>query len=420
MRKKVLLLSQYFYPEIGSAGNRLKNIFELLDQENYDVHILTTEPTYPNKKIYQNDEFWNNERLNQKDSQIHRISVANRKYSRSIFNRLLYFLEIAFKMIMFIFKDRNKYDVIFVSSPPIFVGMVGLFAKWKYKSRMILDIRDLWPESLKGVGVLNYKFILRLFYLIEKILYKRANHIIVNSTGFVDYIVNKQGIKREKISFMPNSARLNEIATKSTNETDEFKVIYTGNLGLAQDIDILKELAKKLNDYQIKLSILGYGMKKEELRQFIKDEKLKNVHFYTPVTRSECFKINKQHQVGLVSLNGSQVFETVLPGKVIDYMTCKIPVVAAVSGYSKEIIESEKVGLVSESRSVDEVVKYILYLKNNRDVLLEMANNSEQFIRQNFLWEENIKTLISHIEENVSDYKGSYAPKTKTSKVETL
>lgn len=404
MGKSILIISQSFYPEIGSAGNRMKNIFQLLTDKGYKVSVITTEPTYPNKKIYMEDSFWNEPNINNDTENINRIKVANRKYSRSIFNRLLYYLEIAFRMLFYIVKDKRKFDVIFVSSPPIFIGIVGLIAKFRYKSQLILDIRDLWPESLKGVGVFDNKVILNVFGFIEKLLYIKSDQIIVNSYKFKKYIQLKAKVEPSKIGFMPNSARLTELSDPFINDRKvkkDFKVIYTGNIGLAQDVEILKALASNLSTYNIKLSIIGYGIKRSELKEYITNKKLTNVQFYSPVTRKECFELNMQHQVGFVSLNDKEVFDTVLPGKLVDYMTCGLPIVASVSGYSKDIIEKEKVGLVSTTRDIHEIIGHILFLYHNSEVREEFSKNSKEFVRKTFLWEQNIQELINRV-ENIS------------------
>ncbi|WP_404329954.1 glycosyltransferase family 4 protein [Mesobacillus maritimus] len=399
MKKKVLLISQGFYPEIGSAGNRMKNIFQLLQLEGYEVEALTTEPTYPNKNLYRDEKFWNEEALNNNPS-IKRVKIKNRKYSTSIFNRLIYYMEMAIRLLFFIIKDKEKYDFILVSSPPIFVGFVGLIAKIRYKRKLILDIRDLWPESLKGVGVFNYKIIIGFFSLLEKGLYRYSDYIIVNSLEFKEYICKNTSVLPSKIGFMPNSARLGEIPDKQSVSRDgKIKVIYTGNIGLAQDIDVLKELALQLRKENIDLSIVGYGMKKPELVEFVKLNQLTNVHFYSPVTRLECFKINMNHDIGFVSLNEQEVFNTVLPGKIVDYMTCRLPIVASVSGYAKKVIEEEKVGFVSESRNSKEIINYILHLSKHPDLRKQMAENEGRYIMEKFLWEDNINVLTNIFEE---------------------
>ncbi|MFC4661437.1 glycosyltransferase family 4 protein [Oceanobacillus aidingensis] len=389
--KKTLIISQNFYPEIGSAGNRMKNIYLLLKEQGLDVEILTTQPSYPNKHFYDENHFWDNTELNE-DKNIHRIKIMKKKYSRNIFNRLFYYLEMAIKMIFFVLFSRNKYDVIFVSSPPIFVAIVGLIAKYRFRAKLILDIRDLWPESLKGVGVFNYSIVIGLFEKIEKLLYIQANNIVVNSKGFIGYIVSKSKVFADKITYLPNGARNYEINISEEKGSDDFKVIYAGNLGLAQDVTAIMNLAKELNERNIKLTIIGYGIRRDSLIDYIKKKDLKNVEFVNPTTRSECFKIISNHQVGIVTLVEAEVFETVLPGKVIDYMTCGVPVVASVSGFSEKMIEDGKTGFVSHN--LDELIKCIEELKENDKLYDEMSLNGRKYVEHNYLWEKNIDHLI--------------------------
>jgi glycosyltransferase involved in cell wall biosynthesis len=402
MKKRILIISQHFYPEIGSAGNRMKNIYQLLTSKGYDVSIITSEPSYPNRKLYEDNEFWDDQSIDLETPKIRRIQVANRKYSRSIFNRLLFFLEVAFKLFFIVIKDKQKYDIVFATSPPIFIGIVGLLAKYKFRSRFILDIRDLWPESLKGVEVFNNRFIIKLFSLIETMLYEKADHIVVNSKGFSKHISKKASFPKEKIIFIPNSAREHELNQEVTLGK-EFKVIYTGNMGLAQDIDFLKQLANRLNELKIELSIVSYGMKSYEFKSYIKKEKLHNVKVLKPLTRKKCLELIRTHHIGIVSLNNKEVFDTVLPGKIVDYMTCRIPIVASVSGYAKRIIEENKVGYVSERRDMEEIVGYIKHLRNHPEKMKQMSMNSEQCIRENFLWEENIELLEFLIDDRIAE-----------------
>lgn len=390
MNKKVIMITQNFYPEIGSAANRMKNLYQLLKLQGYEVTVLTTEPSYPYKKIYESEEFWDDHQLNTDDF-IHRVSIKNRKYAISILNRLFYYFEMALKMFFFILKDKKTYDFVFVTSPPIFVGMVGLLAKIRYRSSLLLDIRDLWPESLRGVGVLNNSFVFFVFNRIERLLYKKADCIVINSEGFKKHIQKRGGIMENKIVFLPNAPRLFEIFPLQKRE--EFKVVYAGNLGLAQDVEMIKNLAEQLYKHQIKLTIIGYGIKKSSLLDFVKANGLDNVNFLKPLTREKCLQLISEHSIGVVTLKDKEVFDTVLPGKVIDYMTCMVPVVASVSGYSKYVIETENVGLVVSSKSIDEMVQRILYLKEHKGIRHEMEKNCMNIIHFTFIWEKNIPFL---------------------------
>lgn len=396
-KPKILIITQNFYPEIGSHANRMSNLFQLLKKEGYDVEVLTTEPTYPNKQIYKDKKFWNDKSLDQEEK-VHRVEVKNRKYALNMLNRLIHYLEISLKMLFFILFQKQKFNVVLVTTPAIFIAFVGIIAKVRYRAKFVLDVRDLWPESLKGVGVFDNALIIKFFSYLEIFLYKRADNIIINSIGFKDYIVEKARVDPAKITYLPNAARLSEL--KSTYKYHKnFRVIYTGNIGLAQDVEFLKELILKLDKQHIQITIVGYGQKKNDLISFIKEKRLQNVSMVNPTTREECLALNAQHDVGVLSLNDKEVFETVMPGKLIDYMTSGIPVVAAVSGYSKRIIQTYQTGFVSEKRDAYEMVQKLLLLKYNPEVRVKTANNSLNLIKQHFIWEDNIKILTALLNE---------------------
>lgn len=369
----------------------MKNIYSLLKEKNFKIDVLTTTPFYPNRNFYTETSFWDDPELN-KDSQVYRVKITEQRYSRKILNRLFYYLEMAIRMTLFVLFNRKKYDVIYATSPQIFVAIVGLIAKYRFRADFVLEIRDLWPESLKGVGVFNYAFIINFFTKIENLLYKKASKIVVNSQGFINYISSKSEKFADKIVYIPNGARKKEI--NYSNSPNGFKAIYVGNIGLAQDDDIIKKLALELNNRNIELTIMGYGLKRDELKDFIKENQLKNVNFVKPTTRKECFKIISKHQVGIVTLVNQDVFKTVLPGRVIDFMTCGVPMVASVSGLSREIILNEKVGFVSDSQNVEELIGYIEQLKDDKKLQKGMSENGKKFVEENFLWEKNINSLI--------------------------
>jgi glycosyltransferase involved in cell wall biosynthesis len=366
-----------------------------LKKENFDVRIFTSEPSYPNKKIYENGEFWDEDSLNCEKDNIVRISINNRKYSNSILNRLFYYLEVALKFVLLIIKDKQRYDYIFVTSPPIFTGFVGLFAKYRYQTNFILDIRDLWPESLKGVGVFNNPLILSFFGGLEKILYKKSDKIVINSLGFQEYIQKKAKIPKSKIVFIPNGAVKEEIASIKKEQNKPKKIIYAGNLGLAQNTELINQLVPLLETQGIQLTIIGYGVNKNELFNSIKE--YSNVTIIKPLTRKECFKIIAEHDLGLVTLKDKEVFKTVLPGKIIDYMTCGVPVVGVIDGYAKEIVEKERVGIASNTNDPQQILSHIKMLLDDEKLRKEMSHREQQVILKDFNWEANIKKLVEYM-----------------------
>ena len=369
----------------------------MLHRKGYDVKVLTTDPTYPEKSFYDYHDLWDEEELNSQNDKFIRVKVKNKKYAFNFLNRLFYYLEIMIRMIIFIFKDKNKYDLIYVTTPPIFVAFAGIIAKFRYKTKMILDIRDLWPDSLKGVGIFKNPMIIGFFKRAEKYVYSKSDHIIINSQGFQQHLQDQEA----KLTFIPNSARREELPRCKTRMSKEFKVVFAGNLGLAQDVNVFRDIVIRLKDYNIKFMILGYGVNKKELEREILERELNHVEFIMPVSRKECLKIMANCDIGIATLNHSIIFETVLPGRIIDYLSCQLPVVASLSGYSKKLIEQENVGLVAKTKSSDEMVSLILRLYHHPELVQEMKTNCEKFIEKNFLWDNNIIILDNVIKNTI-------------------
>ncbi|GGE55468.1 glycosyltransferase family 4 protein [Priestia taiwanensis] len=397
--KKVLMICQNYYPEIGSAANRMKNIHVRLKERGYDVTVLTSEPSYPNRNLYKNKEFWNEE-ISEED--VIRVQTKTRKYTRNMLNRLLLYLEVTFKFILAILKMNKEYDVVFVSSPPIFSGIAGIIAKKKLEAKLILDIRDLWPESLLGVGVFTNKYIIRVASWLERYLYRKADKIIINSEYFGAHITSN-GVSKEKISFMPNSLTQEEIAYSTEGKdsrNEKISIVYTGNIGLAQDVLKLIAVAEKLKDRtNITFKIIGYGVHTKEVKRLIAEKRLINIELLSAKTRKETLKAVVSADIAYVSLVKKDVFEKVLPGKLIDYMGMKKPIIGDVSGYAAKVIKEANCGIIATENSIDEICDNILTLSENVQLRNEMGGNGYRYTLQRWIWKKNIDVLTDLMEE---------------------
>lgn len=395
--KKILMVTQNFYPEIGSASNRMKNIYLELNERGYDVKILTSDPSYPNRNLYKDSSYWYDENI---EKNIVRIHPKTRKYTRNLFRRLMLYIEVAVRLILAICKDKEKYDYIFVSTPSIFIPVAGMFAKRKMKAKLIVDVRDLWPESLIGIGFFNKKWILKFAYKLEYKIYHAADNIIINSEGFYSYI-SSTGISPNRISFMPNSLTEKELSTvPKRNDSDKVTVIYTGNIGLAQDIEKLILIAEYLKEYKnISFKIIGYGYQKRELGESIEAKQLPNMQLIEPKNREDTLAEIVNADIAYVSLVEKDVFKKVLPGKVMDYMSMRKPIVADVAGYAKEVVEEAQCGFVTEDRTVAELSDYIIKLAQDKQLRNRLGENGYQYAFRTLRWKTNIETLLKILEE---------------------
>ncbi|WP_162800354.1 glycosyltransferase family 4 protein [Oceanobacillus zhaokaii] len=398
MKKKVLIMTQNFYPVIGSAGNRMKNIYQLLNEFDIDADVLTTEPAYPNKNLYKDRSFWDDESLNLETKKVFRVPIKNKKFSNHIVSRLYFYIEIMWRFLIKLWQIRKEnYDYIMVSTPPIFIVFSALIGKLFLKSKLILEVRDLWPDSLVGVKTFDNSFILKVFRILEKRMYGAADHIVINSKGFESHIRSK--LKKDTpIIYLPNGPRDHEIVRSKTYE-GEFRVVYTGNLGLAQDIDHLKLIASALQAEGIRFDVIGYGIKTEEFMSYIEEQQLDHVYMHQPTTRKRSLALIENSNIAVAFLNDEDVFSTVLPGKIIDYMTCRTPIVAGIKGTAAQIITNSGAGFVFEQQDIQGMIEKIVELKNNPEELERIGENGARTVQDVFLWENNISELVKIINE---------------------
>ncbi|MFJ7755460.1 glycosyltransferase family 4 protein [Peribacillus muralis] len=397
--KSVLMIVQNFYPEIGSAGNRMKNVYLHLKRSGYEVTVITLKPSYPNQSLYQDTRFWDEENIEEDVIRIKPNKV--KRYTSNMGRRLLHYLEAMWLFVYTIIRLEKTYDYVFVTTPPIFPTMAALIAKRKMKAKLITDVRDLWPESLIGVGVFANKWILKFAYFLEKELYRHSDHIIINSPGFRDYIMAK-GVKGDRIHFIPNSLTGDELALKNVFTTiadEKIKVVYTGNIGLAQDLKKLIAIAERLREHkQIEFTMIGYGYRVGEVEREISAKGLANIKVINAMNRRVTLHEVSSSHIAYVSLVEKEVFDKVLPGKIIDYMCVGKPIVGDVAGRAKKVIAEAKCGLVADSRGVAEISRLILTMASDQALREELGENGYVYAKRNFQWSKNIEGLINVLE----------------------
>lgn len=384
---KILLITQNFYPEIGSGANRLKNLYKYLSK-NHKVEVLTTHPSYPNAKMYEEDKYWNDIEISQ-SRDIMRLKMRMDKQSKSMFLRLLYYFELSYKVWVYVKEYQHLYDCIYVTSPNIFIPWAAFFQKRNRSVKRILEVRDLWPDSVKDVEKLNINLFFPILKLMEKLLYKASDKIVINNEGFRKYI--KEMVRNKEILYLPNAFTEEEVAFEELGKN--FRVIYTGNIGFAQSYEKLQELATRLEAEKIDFKIIGYGMNAHLFKSYIDFNDFKYVTFEEEKTREECLVDIRQSNIQLSILKDSEVFLNVLPGKVIDGIASGVPIVTNLGGFTGELVNGNKVGYAKEGATTDELVSAILKIKEDRALELTLRNNSRKLLESEFLWEININKL---------------------------
>lgn len=378
MSKHILVISQYFYPE----PFRINDICQEWVKRGHKVTVLTGIPNYPEGKFYKGYGWFKKRKENWNGIDIIRIPLISRGHS-SIRLILNYY---SFVWSGWFWKTFTslKPDLIFTFEvSPMTQALIG---KWFSKKRKIpnyLYVQDLWPENLEVVGGIHNKHILNHYQKMSDKIYAKCTKIFATSPSFVKAIQDRVEDK-EKVIYWPQYAEDIYKPVDNPNppeipKDDRFKIIFTGNVGYAQGLDILPKVAKKIDN--VLFVIVGDGRYKEQLIKETVDMKDK----FLFIDRQPAERIPEllcACDVAFISFMDNPLFEKTIPAKLQSYMACGMPILASASGETKRIIEEAKCGVCCELGNVDELIKQINYFKKMN--LLKISLYSWKYQQNNF------------------------------------
>ena len=397
---KILYITQYFYPEVGATTNRALANVRYLAKKGHRVTVLTEMPNHPKGQIF--DDYKRKIFIIEKMENffVNRVWVyTNQK--KSFLTRLLFYCSFMFCGIIYTLFNWKKYDIIYVTSPPLFVGSIGLFLKKIFRNaKFIFEVRDLWPDAAIELGELNNMKFIKFSYKLENSLYQRANHIVAVTQSFKDKII-KKGFSEDKISVIRNGSDLSfkEVASSQAlinhyKVSDNFVVIYAGILGLAQNLRTVIDAAKKLENAHILFLLLGTGPEEKKLKDYAQKLELRNLKFLGEIPTNEMSGYFSLANCGIIPLRNIEVFKSTIPSKLFDYMSAALPILLGVKGEAALILNQSKAGITFEPDDSEDLAEKIIYLQSNSNLLLEMKTKGRQFVKHNY----NRKLLAAKLE----------------------
>ena len=285
----IFLVTQYFPPEVGAAPSRWGDYVQIMLSRGHKVTVLCEIPNYPYGKFFSGYKFrWIKKETISKNFIIYRSAVFANDRSTSV-KKLLHYLSFAFSSIINSFRVK-KFDLLIISSPPIFIGFVGIIQKKIMKKDYWLDVRDLWPESIAALISTKKSFFYKIGKKIESSLYHNAKGLITPVPGFEKYFNINQYSKEKPKLILQNGISLdflNKIKNSPKLNIEKFTVFFSGNFGLAQGLKSIINAAEILKDFPIKFILIGDGVKKNQIIKLVNRKKINNIFFYDPVSRDE-------------------------------------------------------------------------------------------------------------------------------------
>ena len=396
----VFIITQYFPPEIGASASRWGDYVDILIKQNYQVTVLCENPHYPGKKYYSGyKNLWIN--IEKKSSKLTIIrSKAFASDRKSFIKKITHYL--VFMISAIINSKKVKYfDILIISSPPLFTGAIGLFLS-RFRKKYWLDIRDLWPDSALELNQINKGFFYKIGKKLELLIYRNAKGFIFPVPAFRAYLKQfSESISQKSMFELMNGVSF-EFTSKSSHldyyPYQNFTVLYSGNMGLAQDLKTIIKAADILKKFNIDFRFVGNGVCKKEIKNLAKPLSEK-IFFHDSVERNSLIKIIKQSSVCLVPLKDKKIFENALPSKMFEYMACGKPVIVNVKGDAKKIVHNSESGTVIDPENPVMLSNAILSYFNNPDKRKVHGDNGMRYIEKNLSKEILISKLINELKK---------------------
>ena len=400
---KILLVTQYFYPENFKSND----IALELTERGHEVTVLTGLPNYPEGKIYKSYGFFKRTKENYQGIKIIRTWLVPRGKGGGIRIFLNYFSWAFFASLRaFSLSFQKKFDVILVHEPsPITQGFPAIIVKKIQKIPLHFWVLDLWPESLSSAGGVKNKYVLSFFTKMVKYIYNNSDKILISSKGFEESILAK-GNYKEKLVYFPNWAE--ESILKGDSDypipylPKGFKIIFAGNIGVAQDVNSIIDAALILKDkLDIHFIFVGDGRSKIQLENFVKENNLiETVHFLGRFPLDAMKTFFNQADVLLVSLKDELIFNVTVPAKLQAYLCTEKPILGMLNGEGAKIIYDANCGLsvnAGDSIKLAEKVLELYEMSDNKRKIL--GANGFKYFEENFTMGkciDNLETILNN------------------------
>ncbi len=395
----VFIITQYFPPEIGASASRWGDYADILLKQNHQVTVLCEAPHYPNKNYYPG--YKNKWSLIEKKSSRFTVirSKAFSSNRKSFFKKISHYLVFMLSALVNSNKIKN-YDVLIISSPPLFTGVIGIYLKCFKNKKYWLDVRDLWPESALELGQINKGILYNIGKRIESKIYQSAQGFIFPVPSFRSYFKNFS----EEISKKPAYKLMNGVSSSFLKKTksleisrdDRFTVLYSGNMGLAQDLKTIVKAANILKNYNIYFRFIGEGVCKSEIKK-LAEPLMEKIDFHKSLPRDELIIYIMKASVCLVPLKDKKLFNAAIPSKMFEYMACRKPIIASIRGDAKKIIDDSNSGIVIDPEDANLLSNAILSYFNDVQKCEIDGKNGLSFVSNNLIKEDLISKMMNKI-----------------------
>jgi glycosyltransferase involved in cell wall biosynthesis len=408
---KILYVSQYFPPEMGAPAARAVELSRHWARAGHDVTVLTGFPNHPTGVV---PEEWRTRLRNlvyREDVEgIHVVRtwllpLPNRKAHERMLNYGSFCVSAAWRGM-----ELSRPDVVIATSPQLLVGLSGWSISFWKRAPFIFEVRDLWPESLSAVGMGTENSLLhRLLGKIAGFLYRKADRVVVVTPAFKDHLINHWQLPGDKISIVENGVESSLFAPEAKEAAlkerlglrGKFVAAYIGTMGLAHGLDTLIDAASKLqqSDPDTSFLLVGEGADKERIQAIVRERQLSNITFVSQQPREKIPAFIGASDVCLVLLKKTELFKTVIPTKMLEFMSCAKPVILGVDGQARQILHEARAGVTIEPENAVALADAIRRLKADPTACRTFGRNARGYIMERCSRQQSAKQYVEVLQE---------------------
>lgn len=397
---KILVVCQHFYPE----QFRINDVCKELVKMGHDVTVLTGLPNYPKGKILKDYKWFKNRKQNIDGVKIVRCSLVGR--GNSVLKLMINYLWFAFFGTLKALTMKKDFDIVYVYQlSPITMTYPAIAVKKVKKIPLVIHVLDQWPVSVTTTGVSKKSFIYKIVQRMSIRAYNKADLITCSSKPFENYFVNELGLSKDKgFIYLPSYAESDYINI-DTEKNDTFDLLFAGNIGPAVSVETIIEAANLLKDNKkIKFHIVGDGLSRQKCEDMVKEYGLSNVIFYGFHPVSEMKKFYSIADAFLITMLNNEVVNNTLPAKLQSYMAAGKPIIGAISGEAKRVIDEADCGLCCESLDYKSFASIIEKAANSKKIK-EWSKNAYDYYFNNFDKQKCMNDLEKVLQDEINKHR---------------
>jgi glycosyltransferase involved in cell wall biosynthesis len=400
----ILLIHQAFTTLDEPGGTRHYELARFLAREGHRVSVIASPVSYLTGSYTHSAKVEEDSNGMIKIYRTYTYSALHKSFIHRVLSFLSFMVSSFFKSL-----SLKKVDIVWGTTPPIFQSVTAWLVSKIRNIPFLLEVRDLWPEFAIEVGVLKDPKLIKMSYWLENFLYTHADRIIVNSPGFIDSISQKTN---RKITLIPNGSDITLFDAGNPAKTREdlgwtkkFIFLYAGAFGMSNDLGIIINTAKILEKTkEIQFVLIGDGKEKSNLIIEAESLKLTNITFLDPFPKNKMAEIFSASDACIAILKPIQMYKTTYPNKVFDYMAARKPVILAIDGVIREVVEKAGCGVFVKPGDANAMAEECLNLYNDKNKAINMGEKGYQYLKIHFDRENIARELLKVLNEMVTTY----------------